>query len=79
MNALRRTVEIIEDIIGNEIPSDVKFDKIRLIEDLGMDSLDIVELSLRLEEELCFTGETNDWEKWVTVRDVLAYVKAKKS
>ena len=43
------------------------------IDDLGADSLDIVELIMALEEE--FDTEIPDAEKIVTVSDVVDYIK----
>ncbi len=45
------------------------------IDDLGADSLDIVELIMALEEEFDIAIPDNDAEKVVTVRDVVDYIK----
>ncbi len=47
------------------------------IEDLGADSLDIVELIMALEEEYDMEIPDEDAEKIQTVEDVLNYVKSK--
>ena len=48
-----------------------------LMDDLGADSLDVVELVIEVEE--CFDLEVadEDAEKWKTVGDVVDYVTAK--
>jgi len=48
-----------------------------LVEDLDVDSLEIVELSMALQESLGVSIEDEDLEKIHTVRDILEYVRAK--
>jgi acyl carrier protein len=45
------------------------------IDDLGADSLDIVELIMALEEEFDIEIPDSDAEKLVTVRDAVDYIK----
>ena len=45
------------------------------IDDLGADSLDIVELIMALEEEFDLEIPDSDAEKIVTVSDVVEYIK----
>ena len=45
------------------------------IDDLGADSLDIVELLMALEEEFDIEIPDGDAEKVVTVNDVVEYIK----
>ena len=45
------------------------------IDDLGADSLDIVELVMALEEEFDIEIPDSDAEKGVTVADVVEYIK----
>ena len=45
------------------------------IDDLGADSLDIVELIMSLEEEFEMEIPDSDAEKIVTVNDVVEYIK----
>jgi acyl carrier protein len=49
------------------------------IEDLGADSLDIVELIMALEEEYDMEIPDEDAEKIQTVEDVTKYIQAKQS
>ena len=46
------------------------------IDDLGADSLDLVELIMALEEEFDIEIPDSDAEKVVTVGDVVDYIKA---
>lgn len=49
------------------------------IEDLGADSLDIVELIMALEEEYDIEIPDEDAEKIQTVKDVISYVQERHS
>ena len=50
-----------------------------LIEDLEADSLEIVELSMALQESLGVGIEDEDLEKIHTVQDILDYIKSKQA
>lgn len=69
--------ERIQEIIADKLSIDV--DEITLdssfIEDLNADSLDIVELIMTLEDELDLEIPDEDVEKFVTVGDVVNYVR----
>ena len=68
--------EIIADklsIDAEEITLDSSF-----IDDLNADSLDIVELIMALEDELDMEIADEDAEKFVTVGDVVEYIKEHK-
>ena len=65
--------EIIVEQLGvaeNAVTEEASF-----IDDLGADSLDIVELIMALEEEFDIEIPDNDAEKVVTVGDVVDYIK----
>jgi len=69
----RRIKEIIAEQLGvdeNDLAPDSSF-----VEDLGADSLDIVELIMALEEEFEMEISDQDAEKILTVKDALDYVK----
>ena len=66
--------EIIADklsISEDEITMDSSF-----LEDLNADSLDIVELIMALEDELDMEIPDDEAEKFVTVGDVVKFIKA---
>ena len=46
------------------------------IDDLGADSLDLVELIMTMEEEFEMDISDDDAEKLVTVKDVIDYINA---
>ena len=48
------------------------------VDDLGADSLDLVELIMSMEEEFGVEISDEDAEKSVTVKDAIAYVGTKK-
>ena len=65
--------EIIVEQLGVE-EDDVTLES-SFIDDLGADSLDIVELVMALEEEFDIEIPDSDAEKVVTVGDVVDYIK----
>ncbi len=70
-----RIKEIIADQLGVElekITPEAKF-----VEDLGADSLDVVELIMAFEEEFGIEIPDEDAEKIQTVGDVINYLKEK--
>ncbi len=68
--------EIVVEQLGvdeSEVVLDASF-----IDDLGADSLDIVELIMALEEEFDLEIPDTDAEKIATVNDAVEYIKANK-
>lgn len=65
--------EIIVEQLG--VASDSVTLEASFIDDLGADSLDIVELIMALEEEFDMEIPDSDAEKVVTVGDVVDYIK----
>ncbi len=74
-NVEQRVKEIIADQLGvdvEQIKPESKF-----VDDLGADSLDVVELIMAFEEEFGIEIPDEDAEKISTVGDVLNYIKEK--
>lgn len=69
--------EIIAEQLG--VPASDVTPEASFIEDLGADSLDIVELVMALEEEYGVEISDEDAEKIRTVKDVVTYIEAHKS
>lgn len=70
--------ERIRDIVAEQLsidPSEIT-EESSFIDDLGADSLDIVELIMALEEEFDMEIPDEDAEKISTVGDVIEYIKA---
>jgi len=57
-------------------PEEVKEDA-KFVEDLGADSLDVVELVMALEEKFDIEIPDDEAEKIQTVKDVLDYIESK--
>ena len=59
-------------VSADEVKEDAKF-----VEDLGADSLDVVELVMALEEKFDIEIPDDEAEKIQTVSDVVAYIESK--
>mgnify|MGYP000914066998 CR=1 FL=1 len=73
MNTFEKVKEILLENLGCS-EEDIKLES-NLIEDLGADSLDIVELSLALEENFDITVADEDFEKLKTVGAIVEYIE----
>ncbi len=77
MSVEERVKEIIVDQLGvdeSEVTPEAKF-----IDDLGADSLDIVELVMALEEEYDIEISDEEAEKIQTVGDAIEFIKSRQS
>jgi acyl carrier protein len=72
----KRIVDGIEENLG--VSEEQVTDGANLVDDLGMDSLDEVELLLELENEFAIVVPDEDAEGFITVGDVVRYVEQKK-
>ena len=76
MSVDKRVREIVAEQLEKDI-NDVKGES-SFIEDLGADSLDIVELVMKMEEEFSIEIPDEEAEKIKTVNDVVQYIAAHK-
>ena len=69
-----RVKKIVAEQLGvkEDIPSDASF-----IDDLGADSLDLVELTMALEEEFEIEIPDDDAKKILTAQDAISYLESK--
>ena len=80
MNTRAKINEVIHKSLGLEgvrqalAAADLKPEH-RLVDDLGADSLDIVELTMAIEDEFDLYIPDEDAEKWVTIGDVYEYIE----
>lgn len=65
---------IIADQLGID-PDEIE-ENTKIAEDLGADSLDVVEMLLAMEEELGITIPSDDIEELETVGDVVGYIES---
>lgn len=68
--------EVVTEELGVSDRSRVA-DNAKLVDDLGADELDFVELIMAIEEEFGFAITDDDAEKIKTVGDLIAHVKGK--
>ena len=52
-------------------------DELNIYNDLGLDSLDCIELTMTFEEEYGLEIPDDDAEAWKTVGDIITYLKEK--
>lgn len=71
---LERVKEVISEQLGIEDVETITMDT-TFIDDLGADSLDIVELIMALEEEFDMEIPEADAEKIISVGDVVEYIQ----
>ena len=73
------TLEKVKAIIADQL--DIDADKINentsLSEDLGADSLDIVEMMMSIEEEFGIEIDDDDAKEFKTIADLISYIDAK--
>ena len=72
---LERVTKVIVDRLGVD-ESEVKMEA-SFRDDLGADSLDVVELVMELEDEFEMEISDDDAEKIATVGDAVSYIEAK--
>jgi acyl carrier protein len=73
---MSETAEKVKSIIVGQlgVPAEEVTESASFIEDLGADSLDIVELVMALEEEYDIEISDDDAEKILTVGDAVTYI-----
>jgi acyl carrier protein len=76
MSVEKRVREIVAEQLERDV-NEVKGES-SFIDDLGADSLDIVELVMKMEEEFSIEIPDEEAEKIKTVNDVVAYISAHK-
>lgn len=74
---LERVTKVVVDRLGVD-ESEVKLEA-SFREDLGADSLDVVELVMELEDEFDMEISDEDAEKIATVGDAISYIESKVS
>jgi acyl carrier protein len=72
-----KVIDIVVEKLGVE-RADVTLDAV-FVDDLGADSLDLVELIMAMEEEFGFEIADEEAEKMRTVGDVINFIKARTS
>lgn len=73
MTMIERVKTVLEEELG--IPADEIREDSVIMEDLGADSLDMIEIVCAFEEDLAIDISDEGAEKWVTVGDVVKYLE----
>ena len=73
MDTFKKVKKILLENLGCK-EEDIKLES-NLIEDLGADSLDIVEICLALEENFEIIVEDEDFEELKTLGSIIAYIE----
>ena len=73
MDLAERVIAIVSEQLGVEKESLVP--EANLLDDLGADSLDVVELVMAIEEEFALEIPDDDAEKIQTIQDAVSYVE----
>jgi acyl carrier protein len=72
MNAEKEVIEVISKVAkGKEVTVDSN------IKDLGLDSLDVVDMLMDIEDKYNIEFENEEMTSFVTIRDVIASVEKK--
>ena len=73
-------IEEVKEVVVEQLnvnPDEVK-EESKFVEDLGADSLDVVELVMALEEKFDIEIPDTDAEKIITVNDAIQYIETHK-
>jgi len=79
IGAIMALLDDIKEVVVEQLsvnPDEVKEDA-KFVEDLGADSLDVVELVMALEEKFDIEIPDDEAEKIQTVKDVVDYIESK--
>ena len=76
MSVREKVLNVISQILPYQKAEDITDDK-KLVDDLGADELDMIELVMALEEDLGIEIPDEDAEKLVTVKDYVSYAESK--
>ena len=74
INTKEALLSLILDVI--ELDRSIK-EEDELIQDLGFDELDTIELIMALENEFAIDIDNEDAEKFITIKDIIEYLKTK--
>ncbi len=68
-----KIIKLVAEKLNKKV-EDIKLDS-RLVEDLGADSLDVVELIMTFEDEFGVSLPDEEVEKMKTIKDVITYIE----
>ena len=68
-----KIIKLVAEKLNKKV-EDIKLDS-KLVEDLGADSLDVVELIMSFEDEFGVSLPDEEVEKMKTIKDVITYIE----
>lgn len=71
--------QVIDILTGFGVQASAVTDQTHFSRDLGLDSLDMVDLIMQLEQEFGIRIPDEDYDKLTTMRDVLDYLQAEQA
>lgn len=75
MSVQDKVIKIVSEKL--DVDKDEVVPKASLVDDLGADSLDLVELVMTMEEEFDIEISDDDAENLVTIQDAINYIEAR--
>jgi len=75
MSVQDKVIRIVSEKL--DVDKDEVVPKASLVDDLGADSLDLVELVMTMEEEFDIEISDEDAENLVTIQDAISYIEAR--
>lgn len=73
------TEKRVRDILSDDCALDEVGGSEHLGEDRGLDSLDLAEFYMRLEDEFDMGFPEEDWDGLLTIQEIVAYIEKKKA
>jgi len=78
MNTYEKLIEIFTEVFGNEMELSKVTESSKLTDDLGINSIGMLYMAMAIESGFGIKFENGDFEKLITVADVIGVIDSKK-